>query len=316
MGTLAKYLQQEFKSQLNHDWICSDELRILSPDLEKFLGYQPRADIMLQHSDGRRLWIELEISRADPVANHVKFATAHIFQPQPKTDTFISMLSSHIALGKRNLAASTIFLMRHIGMSAFHTALLPQISPKEIKRLNHLPLPDITQENLNIKNEFERILAISETLVTTTDNRIHFAGDLYDVLLNLKSWNRDIATDRGRELWGKRNIIYFVFDPITKKFAPSKFCAYVSIRPIIQPYSTIYSHLNKRIEMTIDVYVNLDGIDSRFDGRRARLHLMNGLAMNAHKVNKKSTIYNIFNDWLNQHSDTITVHPKGVGLYP
>jgi hypothetical protein len=63
MGTLAKYLQQEFKSRLNSEWICSDEIRILSPDLEKFLGYQPRADLMLQHSDGRRFWIEFETSR-------------------------------------------------------------------------------------------------------------------------------------------------------------------------------------------------------------------------------------------------------------
>jgi hypothetical protein len=28
------------------------------------------------------LWIEFEVSRADPVANHAKFATAHLFQPQ------------------------------------------------------------------------------------------------------------------------------------------------------------------------------------------------------------------------------------------
>lgn len=137
MGTLAKYLQQEFKSRLNSEWICSDEIRILSPDLEKFLDYQPRADLMLQHSDGRRFLIEFEISRADPVANHVKFATAHLFQPQPETDTFISMLSSHITAGRRNLAASTILLMRHIGMTAFYTALLPQIPPAEIKRCIH-----------------------------------------------------------------------------------------------------------------------------------------------------------------------------------
>ena len=35
------------------------------------LGYAPQADILLlERKTGHRLWVELEISRADPVANH------------------------------------------------------------------------------------------------------------------------------------------------------------------------------------------------------------------------------------------------------
>jgi len=68
-------------------------------------GYTSRADILLTKDDGsRRLWIEFEISRADPMANHAKFATAHLFSRQLQTDCFISMVISHVVRGRRNLA--------------------------------------------------------------------------------------------------------------------------------------------------------------------------------------------------------------------
>lgn len=98
-----------------------------------------RVNVSLERDDGqRRLWIEFEVSRADPVANHAKFATAHLFQPQRSRETFVSMVSWHVAKGRRNLAANTISLMRHVGMSAFQTTLFPNIPPNEIRRLNHL----------------------------------------------------------------------------------------------------------------------------------------------------------------------------------
>lgn len=90
MGTLTSYLQQEFIRRSYPGWVCRHERRILPRHLEDFLGYAPRVDVLLERQDGtRRLWIEFEISRADPVANHTKFATAHLFEPQRDTDTFI-----------------------------------------------------------------------------------------------------------------------------------------------------------------------------------------------------------------------------------
>ena len=66
----------------------------MSPGLERMLGFAPRADVLLSRADGStRLWIEFEISRADPVANHAKFATAHLFEPRTSGDTFVSMVS-------------------------------------------------------------------------------------------------------------------------------------------------------------------------------------------------------------------------------
>ena len=61
---------------------------MFSPDLERELGYGPRADVLLERADGaRRLWIEFEVSRAYPVENHAKFATSHLFEPQHPSDT-------------------------------------------------------------------------------------------------------------------------------------------------------------------------------------------------------------------------------------
>src|SRR5436190_187749 len=138
MGALTVYLQREFERQCPSGWVSHKEVRLLPADLEDLLGYAPRADVLLQRSDGtRRLWIEFEVSRADPVANHAKFATAHLFQPQLASESFVAMVSPHVARGRRNLAANTVAVMRHVGMSAFQTVLLPQLTGAEVQRLNH-----------------------------------------------------------------------------------------------------------------------------------------------------------------------------------
>src|SRR5690349_4299212 len=101
MGGLTSYLQAEFARQRPIEWQCRHETPILSAELERLLGYAPRADVILERSDGsRRLWIEFEVSRADPVANHAKFATAHLFSQQLPADVFVSMVSAHVAKGR------------------------------------------------------------------------------------------------------------------------------------------------------------------------------------------------------------------------
>ena len=133
---------------------------------QSILGYSARADVLLTRDDGtRRIWIEFEVSRADPVANHAKFATSHLFEPQPKTDTFVAMVSSHVTRGRRNLAANTILLMRRIGMRAFQTVLLPSISPADIKRLNHLSIAELLTKSIDTDSEIARAMLISSVSV-------------------------------------------------------------------------------------------------------------------------------------------------------
>ena len=89
MPYLARHLQEDFKIRCPEGWICQTEVKVVPAELEQWLGYAPQADAMFQEvATGRRVWVELEISRADPVANHAKFATAHLLQPLPAQDTF------------------------------------------------------------------------------------------------------------------------------------------------------------------------------------------------------------------------------------
>lgn len=307
MGNLTRYLQDAFAAGCPAGWRCSSEVPVLPAELESFLGYRSRADVLLERTDGsRRLWIEFEISRADPVANHAKFATAHLFRPQLPDDTFVAMVSSHVTRGRRNLASNTIHLMRHLGMNAFQTLLLPGFGPDEIKRINHLKLPSIEFENIPVSAEIERALAVSEPLLESPDRRIHMAGDLTEVMLNIRSWNEEMETDAGRALWNRRTVTYFVFDPVTRNFAPSKFCAYTAIRK--RPGETGKKRLS---EMTLELYVTLEGTDARFDGARARTHLTNNLSMECLRVEDASHLSPVFEKWLDRHSENVSVHPRG-----
>ncbi|MBI3965323.1 MAG: hypothetical protein HY329_06780 [Chloroflexi bacterium] len=244
------------------------------------------------------------------MANHAKFATAHLFEPQSPHGVFISMVSSHVSRGRRNLAANTITLMRHVGMRAFQTVLLPQVSPGEIKRLNHLSLDALRTEEINADLELERALAISEPLTQLGARRVHLASDLLDVLLNLRSWNHAMATNTGKASWGRRTITYFVFDPRTETFAPSKFCAYVAIPEPAQgiPLSGATA---PRAEFTVEMYAELDATTKLLDGGRARLHLTKGLGLIPESGIEAPDIAARFRSWADGLRDQIRVHPDG-----
>src|SRR5262245_36601226 len=213
MGNLTTFLQSEFQRQCPLGWACGSEASLLPAELTQLLGYAPRADVVLSNLEERsRVWIEFEVSRADPVANHAKFATANLFLPQVPADRFVSMVSPHIDRGRRNLAAATVQLMRRIGMSAFQTTLLPLTQPEEVKRLNHLPVDQLAGQKIDVAAEVERIFAIIEPVGRWGRLSVHLVGDLLDVLLNLRGWNNDLQTTAGQEAWGKRACTYFVYD--------------------------------------------------------------------------------------------------------
>jgi hypothetical protein len=310
MGLLANYLQEAFMAQPPTGWTCRREVRVLSSDFEQLLGYSPRADVCLEAANAsRRIWIEFEISRADPVANHAKFATAHLFKPFETSDTFVSMVSSHVARGRRNLASNTVHLLRHVGISAFQTVLLPDIEPEEIKRLNHSSLDSLRSSKLDVPRELSRVFQIVEPVIEDDGHRIHFASELFDVIRNLHRWNSEVTATDGAELWKRRTVTYFVFDPVSKLFAPSKFCAY-SIPVRLSPTGTT----SESGLMDMQTYCTLDETDRRFDGNRARTHLMTNLGMNLTAADNSPEIGLAFNSWLSERATLITVHPSGAKI--
>jgi len=307
MGQLASYLQHEFGNACPAGWACRHEERVLSGEFEQLLGYSPRADVCLETVDAsRRIWIEFEISRADPVANHAKFATAHLFKPFETPDTFVSMVSSHVARGRRNLASNTVHLLRHVGISAFQTVLLPDVEPAEIKRLNHSSLENLRSSNFEVPRELNRVFQIVEPVIEDGGHRIHFVTELFDVIRNLHRWNSQVGTHEGAAKWKRRTVTYFVFDPVSKLFAPSKYCAYV-----IPVCSGPIGSAPASGLVNLQTYCKLDETDRRFDGYRARTHLMSDLGMNLTDADKSPEICLPFNTWLSERATSVTVHPSG-----
>ena len=307
MGTLTGFLQSEFSARCPTGWRSRSEAHVLSLPFRKLLGYAPRADVLLERKDGsRRLWIEFEVSRADPVANHAKFATSHLFEPRPQTDTFIAMVSSHVARGRRNLAANTILLMRHIGMNAHQTLLLPQLAPSEIKRLNSLPLDQLANESLDTRSELDRAICVSEPLTMTNEYRIHFVGDLLEVICNLQRWNQEVQTDVGKALWKKRRSLYFVYNPKSKQFAPAKFCAFLDASNGMRKEANA-----AKLIMTIKLYTSLDESEPRFDGNRAQVHLRKNMGMKVVTPDEALDINRYFKKWLAANSAFVTLDRRG-----
>jgi hypothetical protein len=308
MGSLTTYLQREFARKCPPGWMCRPEVRLLSPDLEGFLGYSARVDVMLERElPAKRLWIEFEVSRADPVLNHAKFATAHLLQPQLPIDYFLAMVSPHVTRGRRNLACTTIALMRQIGMRAFQTVLLPGTDPVEVKRLNHLNQADLNQSMIPVEIEIERAITVTESLFSMSNIDVHFAGDLLIVFLNLRRWNADLVTPEGKQTWGRRTVTYFVYEAESGLFAPSKFCAY---SPIAQPEATGSGSSSLGV-MTVAGYSMLNDGTHALDGNAAVRHLESRLGMSIRDGANEPAILEQFGAWQEDHADSINVHPAG-----
>jgi len=319
MSALTKFLQRQFTEHCPAGWRCHREVHLLPRELEQQMGYESRADVLLEHTEGkRRLWIEFEVSRADPVANHAKFATSHLFKPQEEGDVFVAMVSSHVARGRRNLAANTILLMRHLGMNAFQTVLLPHLSGEKIKHLNHLDPNALEDQHIPVTAEIERVLAVSEPIGQAAGHRIYFTGDWLDVWTNVFRWNNSMLADEMQVLWGKRTIKYFVFDPGTTLFAPSKFCAFLQVPASGVKADRVGEEAGRwstssslAMGMTVPFYVLLDESESRFDGAIARSHLTTRLAMRPSTPDEEPQVGQRFSEWISRWSNCVRVHPEG-----
>jgi hypothetical protein len=311
MGALTSFLQVEFARRCPPGWRARGEGRLLPRALERLLGYSARADVVLEKlDDSLRLWIEFEVSRADPVANHAKFATSHLFQPQQPPDRFLAMVSPHVTRGRRNLAFNAVALMRQVGMRAYQTVLFPYLSPADVQRLNQLDVAALPAENLDIDREVERALAVTEPMVTTADHDIHLVGDLLAVMLSLRQWNEDMSMAGLRHMWGSRTVTYFVRDEESGLFAPSKFCAYTAVPARPTPPEDPHKRAGLGT-MTVAIYTALNDSSHLLDGHRAQRHLTLGLGMTAVSPADVPELDAAFSQWRERNADSIIVHPAG-----
>lgn len=191
-------------------------------------------------------------------------------------------------------------------MNAFQTVLFPRISGEKIYQLNHSSMTELSNTKLDIQSELTRVLSISQPIFTTPNRNIHLAGNIMDVMLNLRRWNLDIVTQSGLEMWKRRTVTYFVVDTQTGDFAPSKFCAYVSI-----PLKSQQDWPTTRSEMTIEFYSQIDATHPLFDGKRAWTHLVNNLGMDIVELNHTPQLASMFDKWIAKNQRSITIHPTG-----
>ena len=295
---LAETLQRRWMEGPPAGWTASREVALLEPAEARILGYQPKADLMLKHLDSsRRVWIELEISRADPVANPVKFGSAHLIKPLPPTDAFVSLVSRDIAAGRANLTAHAVWLLRSCGLRAFQMPLLPELDGRAIKRFNQgrrdpgeIPTPDLSG-----------LLLSTEPVCRSGGSGIYRVTNRLEILLNIHQWNKDMADADARAAWGRRRVTYFVHDPATNLFAPSKFAAYTRIPETTgndepAPFNPA---------MTVRYYSRIPHDTPVFDGRKAwqRIASLGFRVMPAAEC--PPAIQRHFKAWLAMHADSI-----------
>jgi hypothetical protein len=310
-GGLARYLQEQFLARCPAGWRCTAERPLLDGRDRTLLGYDPRADVLLERTDGaRRLWIEFEISRADPAANHAKFATAHVLRPWGEVDAFVSMISAHVVRGRRNLGAGMIHVMRQVGIDAFQTLLLPDLDRERIKALNH-NAQSLRAVRLDVRPEIERVLAVADPVAVRNEGRLHFAADVFDVLLNLRRWNDEADDPRQADKWRRRSVRYVVVDSATGWCAPAKFAAYVLL-PSRHTDSPAPIGIDSRL--TFDRYLMLDQAEPLFDGHRAWTYLTRRLGFTSRSYGEAVIESAAFDAWYHRRERLLQVDREQVRL--
>ena len=314
MPHLARYLQEAFERNCPRGWRCRTEARVVTAEVEELLGYAPQADAVLQEvATGRRVWVELEVSRADPVANHAKFATAHLVSPMPAGDAFVSMVSRHVVRGRSNLAAHTVGLMRAVGMRAFQTPLLPELDGEAIKALNHLPMDRLREEAPEPGGELARAMSVAGTLGRALGSDIHFAANAVEVVYNIHRWNADMARPDLRERWRRRPVRYFAHDPRSGQFAPSKFAAYLLLP---ESGGRLAEGISAGLTgMGLQAYTEIDQKHPLFDGIRAWRHLHEKLGMAATPLEEmEARTVDRFWRWAERFKDVLGIQKAPVVL--
>lgn len=295
-GNLALHLQEELARTAPRGWqVVGKEWPLLAKHVSDQAGYAPAADLCVENAASKqRIWVEFEISRADPVANHVKFAAAQLFKKWEDTDTFVAMVSPHVTRGRRTLAAHTIVLMRQLGMRAHQTVLFPSASGDDIARLNHMPIADLRRVCPPVEPEWQRLLAVAHPVAENSRYRLHFAGDPSVVGWNVHRWNEEIVNTNCELLWrgqrGHRTIEHFTWWPRAGLFAPTKFTAFVPT--------------NDGLGMSMALYAHLDESEPRFDGHVAWKHLAR-IGFEKVDVADDERVARAFRDWHARVADVV-----------
>lgn len=318
-GLLTRFLQRAFDREgPRRGWRCTIEAPLIDATAARRLGFSPRVDVLLSRADdARRIWVEFEISRADPVANQAKFASAAFFEGCGAGDAFVSMASRHIAPGRKALMATTAMFMRSVGIPAFQIDLLPDADGPTIKSLNASSPEALEVAALDVAAEVERVIAVADARLVSGWHRIHMADNAFTVGANVRTWNAEVADPASARRWARRRVRFLAFDPASGLFAPSKFCAFVPATTGAVEGRSFLSVREPPGGMTSAIYFSLGEQDPRFDGHIARVHLERRLRYRASALSALSDdTAGAFARWRATCSGTIAVSRDAVVLAP
>lgn len=318
-GGLARYLQHAFQREsARRGWACRIEAPLVGAEAARRLGFNPRVDVLLSRAgDGRRIWVEFEVSRADPVANQAKFASAAFFEGSGQGDAFVSMASRHIAPGRKALMATTAMFMRSVGIPAFQVDLLPDADGPTIKALNASPARRIEAALPDVGAEVDRVISVADAKLVAGWHRIHLADNAFTVAANVRSWNVEVADPVLASQWSRRRVRFLAFDPASRLFAPSKFCAFVPATTGSVEGRSFLSVREPPGGMTSEIYFSLGEQDPRFDGHVARRHLERRLRYRAVSISAMpGAMLEAFDRWRASCSRAVVTSRDAVVLEP
>jgi len=119
------------------------EHKLLTSESRKRLGFSarsnPKSDLYIEtpsEAGNLRVWVEFEISRADPIANVAKFCIAFNERKPAKGEVVVFAFSNDISNDKVTQCNRLIELMPNISKHMITTKLFPDVTSSEIKTLN------------------------------------------------------------------------------------------------------------------------------------------------------------------------------------
>jgi len=138
---IANRIEQELKRRGAEDAATWTQSPTFPPQLEETVGCRPKTNVKFEftlQSVNRVGWVEVELKRADPSANPLKFHILYKNNPPMEHEYFFSALSHLLDPGRRNLATYfTENILREVMPRAYSIDILPEF--RDRNEFNRLP---------------------------------------------------------------------------------------------------------------------------------------------------------------------------------
>jgi len=138
---IADRIEQELKRRGAGDVVTGTQSPTFPPQLEEAVGCKPKTNVKFECTvESVKVvgWVEVELKRADPSANPLKFYILYKNNPPTENEYFFSALSHLLDPGRRNITQYfTETILREVMPRAYTIDILPEF--RDRKEFNRLP---------------------------------------------------------------------------------------------------------------------------------------------------------------------------------